>query len=125
LLVLITDAAGANAETVRLVTEITAHNDVLCLFVFDPLEEMLPDIGRVVVAEAGRQIEIQSSSAGLRSRFAAGFAQRRSAIEGFSRRHAIPMLPLSTERDTMAQLQEMLGRRLARKVEPAGLARAS
>jgi len=125
LLVLITDAAGANAETVRLVTEITAHNDVLCLFVFDPLEEMLPDIGRVVVAEAGRQIEIQSSSAGLRSRFAAGFAQRRSAIEGFSRRHAIPMLPLSTERDTMAQLQEMLGRRLARKAEPAGLARAS
>lgn len=114
LLTLITDAAGADAETVRLVTEITAHNDVLTVFVFDPLEAELPDISRVVVADAGRQIEVDSSARGLRRRFAASFAERREAIEGFSRRRAIPVVPLSTERDTADQFRELLGRRLAR-----------
>lgn len=124
LLVLITDAAGADAETVRLVTEVTAHNDVLCIFVFDPLEAALPNIGRVVVAEAGSQVEIDSASGRLRAGFAAGFAARREAVEGFSRRRAIPVLPLSTERDATAQLRELLGRRLERRAEPARLARA-
>ncbi|MCB4767401.1 DUF58 domain-containing protein [Ancylobacter sp. Lp-2] len=118
LLTLITDAAGADAETVRLVTEITAHNDVLTVFVFDPLEAELPDIGRTVVADAGRQIEIDSSASGLRRGFAASFAERREAIEGFSRRRAIPVLPLSTGRDTADQFRELLGRRLARTATP-------
>ncbi|GAB4066821.1 DUF58 domain-containing protein [Ancylobacter sonchi] len=124
LLTLITDAAGADAETVRLVTEITAHNDVLTVFVFDPLEAELPDIGRTVVADAGRQIEIDSASGSLRHRFAASFAERREAIEGFSRRRAIPVLPLSTGRDTADQFRELLGRRLARSVAPGPRARA-
>jgi uncharacterized protein (DUF58 family) len=125
LLTLITDAAGADAETVRLVTELTAHNDVLMVFVFDPLEAELPDIGRAVVAEAGRQIEIDSSARGLRAGFAAGFRERRAAIESFSRRRAIPVLPLSTERDTVEQFRELLGRRLAESAAPGRLARAA
>src|SRR5262249_34459830 len=100
--------------TTQLITQVTAHNDVLCIFVFDPLEATLPNIGRVVVAEADRQIEIKSSSVGLRDKFAAEFAERRSAIERFSRHRAIPVVPLSTERDATAQFREMLGRRLAK-----------
>lgn len=116
LLTLITDAAGADAETVRLVTQVTAHNDVLTIFVFDPLEAELPDIDRIVVAEANRQIEVDSSARDLRRRFATSFSDRRAALEGFSRRRAIPVLPLSTERDTADQLRELLGRRIARPV---------
>lgn len=118
LLVLISDAAGADAETVRLVTQVTAHNDLLMVFVFDSLEARLPEIGRTVVADAGQQIEIDSSSNSLQRRFAATFAQRREAIDGFSRRRAIPILPLSTERDPTAQFYELLGRRLAKAVPP-------
>jgi uncharacterized protein (DUF58 family) len=118
LLVLITDAAGADAETVRLVTQVTAHNDVLIVFVFDPLEADLPDIGRTVVADAGQKIEVDSSSNSLRTQFAATFAQRREAIDAFSRRRTIPVLPLSTERDPTQQFHELLGRRLAKSVQP-------
>lgn len=119
LLVLITDCAGADSETVRLVTQLTAHNDVLAVFVFDPLETSLPDIGRAVVADGdGRQLEIDSSAGSLRSKFATSFAQRREAIEGFSRRRAIPVLPLSTARDTAEQFRELLSRRLAKSVAP-------
>lgn len=120
LLTLITDAAGADAETVQLVTQITAHNDVLMVFIFDPLEAMLPDIGHVVVADADRQIEVETALKGLRTKFAASFAERRAAIESFSRRRAIPVLPLSTERDTTEQFRELLGRRMERSSAPSG-----
>ncbi|MCS0497757.1 DUF58 domain-containing protein [Ancylobacter sp. MQZ15Z-1] len=124
LLTLITDAAGADAETVRLVTQMMAHNDVLMIFVSDPLEASLPDIGRTVLAEGLRQIEIDSSARGLRGDFAATFAERRNAIDGFSKRRAIPVLPLTTGRDTADQLRELLGRRLTRSVSADHRARA-
>jgi uncharacterized protein (DUF58 family) len=114
LLTIISDAAGADAETVRLVTEITTHNDVLMVFVSDPLEAALPEVGRAVVAEADRRVEIDSTSRRLRREFSAAFAERRSAIEHFSRHRAIPVLPLSTARDTTEQFHELLGRRLAK-----------
>jgi uncharacterized protein (DUF58 family) len=114
LLTLITDAAGADPETVRLVTQVAAHNDVLIILVSDPLEEGLPDIGRIVAGDAGKQIEIDSSVRSLRAGFAAEFRQHREAVEGFSRRRAMPVLPLSTARDTVEQFHELLGRRMAR-----------
>jgi uncharacterized protein (DUF58 family) len=123
LLALITDAAGANAETEQLVTQVTAHNDVLAVFVSDPLEGRLPDIGRVVVCEAGTQIEIDSSARNLRAGFVAGFRQRREAVESFSRRRVMPVLPLSTARDTTEQFQELLGRRMAQSAAPNGARR--
>ena len=38
LVTIISDSFGADARTVELVTRITAHNDVLVVFVHDPLE---------------------------------------------------------------------------------------
>jgi uncharacterized protein (DUF58 family) len=114
LVCLITDAFGADGETVELVTRITAHNDALTVFTHDPLEAELPDIGRAVVAEAAAQLEIDTSAAGLRTRFASDFAARREAIEAFSRKRAIPVLPISTAEDVLGQFRELLGRRLAK-----------
>lgn len=116
LVCLITDAAGADEETVRLVTEITAHNDVLIAFVSDPLESELPDLGRVVAAEADRQIEIDLSRADLRARFTSAFATWRDRLERFSKRRTIPVLPISTDGDVTEQLRSLLGHRLDRRV---------
>ena len=115
LVVLVSDASGADARSVELVTRITAHNDFLIVFVHDPLEAELPAIGRAVVAEAGRQIEVDLSAAGLRRSFADDFAGRRERGARFSLHHAIPVLPLSTHRDVADQFRELLGRRLERR----------
>jgi uncharacterized protein (DUF58 family) len=115
----ITDAAGADAESVRLITGLTAHNDVLTIFVHDPLEAALPDIGRAVVAESGQQIEVDTSGSDLRRRFAGDFARRQEQVARFSRHHAIPVLPVSTDRDVSDQFRELLGRRLAHRAQAA------
>jgi uncharacterized protein (DUF58 family) len=114
LICLITDAFGADETTVELVTRMTSHNDVLTIFIHDPLEAALPDIGNVVMADAASQIEVDTSAHGLRTRFAADFLTRRDRIAAFSRDRAIPMLPISTEQDVVDQLRKLLGHRLAR-----------
>ena len=125
LVCVISDAYGADTETVRLVTRITAHNDVLAAFISDPLEAELPGLGRVIVGEGDSQIEIDSAATTLRSRFASSFEERRASLAGFSRRRTIPVLPIETGRDVSSQLRELLGQRLAHTRNGGGARAAS
>jgi uncharacterized protein (DUF58 family) len=111
LVCLISDGAGTDDETANLVTALTAHNDVVAVFVHDPLEESLPELGRVVLADGERRIEVNTGSRDLRECFGQAFAERRSRLGSFSRKRAIPVLPVSTDRDTAEQIRETLGRR--------------
>jgi len=113
LVCIISDAYGADDETRKLVTRIMAHNDVLAIFVSDPIEADLPALGRVIVGEGDNQIEIDSAATSLRHRFVQGFSERRAELRGFSRQRTIPVLPIETGRDVSAQLRELLGQRLA------------
>lgn len=115
LICLISDTAGADGETVRLVTRLTAHNDVLSVFVSDPLEAELPDIGRTVLADGRHQIEVDLSARELRRKFAAGYAERSANAARFSLQRAIPVLTVMADRDVLEQLREQLGRRLVRQ----------
>lgn len=113
LLVLISDAAGANEETRRLVSAIAAHNDVVAVFVHDALEAALPSLGRVIVAEGTDRLALDSSAARLQRGHAAQFADLEARIGTFARQRAIPVLPVRTDQDTAAQLRAALspGRR--------------
>jgi uncharacterized protein (DUF58 family) len=114
LVCLVSDGTGADAETARLATQLTQHNDMIDVFVHDPLEIELPDIGRTVVAEGDRQIEADLSAAGLRRRYAEGFAGRVERTGAFSLTRTIPVLPIRTDRDVAEQYRELIGRRQRR-----------
>jgi len=112
LVVLVSDGSGQSPETMKLATELAAHNDLIAIFIYDPLEADLPDIGRVVLAEGDRQIEVDLSAGDLRRRFASGFADWRARIEHIALQRAIPVLPIRTDRDPAQQLRALLGRRM-------------
>ncbi|MES2790476.1 MAG: DUF58 domain-containing protein [Planctomycetota bacterium] len=109
LVCLISDLAGADEETVRLMTRINAHNDVLVIFVFDPLETNLPNSGRLVVARGHERLDVDTSSASLRNQFQTDFQDRVARIKQLSLQRATPVLPLSTAEDTRSQLLDALG----------------
>jgi uncharacterized protein (DUF58 family) len=109
LVCLIGDGAGADAETVRLVTLLGSHNDVLVVFIYDPLEAQLPDAGRLVVAEGDLQLEVNTSDRRLRQRYNDEFEQRLARIRELSRQREIPVLPLSTAKGVAEQVRELLG----------------
>nr|WP_183505254.1 DUF58 domain-containing protein [Methylobacterium brachythecii] len=120
LVCLITDVTGENEETKRLVTRLTAHNDVLAIPISDPLEHALPDIGAAVFSGGDAQIEVDCASASLRDRYAQQRAAWRERLNALSRRRAIPTLPISTHRDVAQQLRELIGKRTATQLASVG-----
>jgi uncharacterized protein (DUF58 family) len=111
LVCLIGDATGADAESVRHITRLSAHNDVLVLFIYDPLEQALPDAGRLVMAEGELQLEVNTSDSSLRERYRTEFEQRLDRIRELSHQREIPVLPLSTAELVETQLRALLGAR--------------
>jgi uncharacterized protein (DUF58 family) len=111
LVVLITDTAGLDDKSRRHVTALTEHNDVIAVFIYDPLEEAMPRAGRLVFSDGERQVEFDSNERQLRERFAENFQQRMERMRDTSRRHEIPLLRVNTATPVEDQLREALGRR--------------
>ena len=109
LVTLITDAFGADQASERLVTLLSAHNDVLSVFIFDPLETQLPDSGRLVMAEGAVQLDVDTSDSDLRRRFHNTFEQRLTRIQTLSRQRSIPVLPIQTGAGVAEQVRTLLG----------------
>jgi uncharacterized protein (DUF58 family) len=109
LVCLIGDATGADAESVRHITLISAHNDALVVFIYDLLEGALPDAGQLVMVEGGLQLEVDTSDRGLRERYRAEFEQRLARMRELSRQREVPVLPLSTAEPVETQLRSLLG----------------
>lgn len=111
LICIISDAAGQNEESRDLLTRMAQHNDVLFVFVHDPLECDLPDSGPLVFADKSGQMEVNSSSRTLRERYRETFAQLRDAGRKFLLQRETPVLPLTTTESVATQLRTQLGRR--------------
>lgn len=105
----ISDGTGVNNETVRLVTQLTAHNDMLAGFVYDPLEETLPAGGRIVFAEEELQLEVDTSDKKFRRQFSDAFQDRLRWIKEMSRLRSIPVIPIHTGEGVPEQLRRALG----------------
>jgi uncharacterized protein (DUF58 family) len=108
LVVLISDANGADATTAQWVSRIGAHNDVIAIFVSDPLEAALPPLGMVVVAQGEARLSVDTGSAQLRQGHAEDFATRRDRIRSFGRHRAIPVLDVRTDADVATQIRMAL-----------------
>lgn len=112
LVCIISDAAGSDEESQRILTRIAQHNDVLFVFVHDPLEVDLPDAGPLIFGDGSGQIEVNTSSRVLRDRYRKTFAERRAQGRKFLMHRETPVIPLSTTEGVAEQLRRQLGRRL-------------
>jgi hypothetical protein len=111
LMVLITDGAGTDEETRRLVTRISDRNDVIIIFVYDPMEESLPDAGSLVMTDGKNQLEVNTGSRKLRDTYAENFVQRIDRLKALSRRYAIPILMVRSDLPVLDQVRDQLGHR--------------
>lgn len=109
LVCIVSDASGMNAESKRLITLLSAHNDVINAFVYDPLEKELPNAGKLTMAEGQNQLEVDTASKKVRQQFAAGFQQRLNRIQTISRGRSIPLLPIETSYPVAEQIRDLMG----------------
>ena len=109
LVCLIGDGAGIDAGTRKHVTRLTEHNDVLSVFIYDPLEQSMPEAGKLVFSDGLSQMEFNTGDQALRQAYADDFRMRIERMQATSRRHAIPLLPIHTVAPVLEQVRSQLG----------------
>jgi uncharacterized protein (DUF58 family) len=109
LVTVVSDGAGINSETRRYVTRLTAQNDVLFAFIYDPLEQALPDAGRLTFTDGQTQVELNTAERRLREAYRADFERRVQRMTDTSRQHSIPLLAVHTAAPVLDQVRGQLG----------------
>jgi len=112
LICVITDGAGENEETQRLMTRLGQHNDVLVGFIHDPLEVELPNAGPLIFSDGIRQMECDTGKRALREGYRDDFAKRRAEKRKYLLHRETPVVPISTTENVADQLRHHLGRAL-------------
>jgi uncharacterized protein (DUF58 family) len=101
----------------RALRALAARHDVLAVEVLDPRELALPDVGLLTLVdpESGSRLEVQTSDAGLRERYAAAATEQRAGIARSVRAAGADHLVLRTDRDWLFDLVAFVQRRRARR----------
>jgi len=115
LVAIISDFNGAGEETKNAVTRLAAHNDVIALFIYDPLEARLPSFGKVIVTQGEWQLEVDTGDARFREKFSDQFDSTLKTTRDLMLKRGIPVLPIHTAGGVREQFMELLGHRTARR----------
>jgi uncharacterized protein (DUF58 family) len=94
----------------RALGALSARHDVLAVEVVDPRESELPDAGQLTLVdpETGARMDVDTTSASLRRRFAAAELARRDALKSELRRVRARHVELATDADWLRALGRSL-----------------
>jgi uncharacterized protein (DUF58 family) len=111
LIVILSDFQDLSRSAQSYLSSIARHNEVLAVFINDPVERELPPPGRYRLVAGAAELAIDTHVKTARRDYANAFERRRQALETFCQRYGIHLLPLSTEDDPVSALQTALGKR--------------
>jgi len=100
---------GADAE--RHLHELAGHCDLLLVHVYDAVEAELPPPGRYRIESAGRSFTIETGNEAVRRRYHEHFAERRSVLQGLSRRPGIRVVDCPTDAEPRSVLAQQFRQR--------------
>ncbi|MGI9202524.1 MAG: DUF58 domain-containing protein [Woeseiaceae bacterium] len=112
LVIIVSDFIGFSRAAQSYLTGIARHNEVLAVFLSDPLERRLPPPGRYRLVSHDEEMAIDTFARGARSDYRNAFEERTHALDTYCHRYGIHLLPLSTDDDPVQLLQKALGRRI-------------
>lgn len=95
--------------------QLRRHNDVILVWVTDPLERELPSVGQVLVSDGFSERPLPTSDSAFRSRFGDAFADERRQFEEFTSSARAIGFELSSEDDVVERLRTVLGRSVGGK----------
>jgi uncharacterized protein (DUF58 family) len=107
---------------------LSRRHELLAVWLQDPREEHIPDIGPVVFqdAETGEQVYVETGNRGFRQRFRSLVEERRTRIERTFARHGIDVLTLSTDGDLIQDVARFAAiRKQAKRRQAGALQRAA
>jgi uncharacterized protein (DUF58 family) len=111
LVVVISDFIGLSRTAQAYLAGVARHNEVLAVFVSDPLEHDLPPPGRYRLVSRDAELAIDTYARTARKDYEHAFEERKQNLEAFCQRYGIHLLALSTQEDPVESLQTALGKR--------------
>jgi uncharacterized protein (DUF58 family) len=111
LVVILSDFVGFSRNAQAYLSSVARHNEVLAVFMNDPLERELPPPGRYRLVANDDELAIDTFSKAARSDYKNAFAERSHELEAFCRMYGVHLMPMSTADDPVSLLQTALGRR--------------
>ena len=111
LVVILSDFLGFSRAAQSYLSSVARHNEVLALFLNDPLEQQLPPPGRYRLVSQDKELAIDTNAKTARKDYHDAFETRRLELEAFCQRYGVHLMPLSTEDDPITALQTALGKR--------------
>jgi uncharacterized protein (DUF58 family) len=110
LICIVSDFAGAGERTLQLMRQLSAHNDVIALQVYDPLALKLPDNGRLLVTQGELQVELAIEKRNVHQPLGDFLSGRLKDVATLLRRSQVPLMMISTAEEAHAQLRAELGK---------------
>jgi len=111
LVVILSDFLGFSRAAQSYLSSVARHNEVLAVFLNDPLERKLPPPGRYRLVSGDDELAIDTVAKSARRDYRHAFAQRSEELEAFCHRYGVHLMSMSTEDDPVTMLQSALGRR--------------
>jgi len=111
LVVVISDFVGFSRAAQAYLAGVARHNEVLAVFVSDPLEHDLPPPGRYRLVSNDAELAIDTYARTARHDYEAAFEERQHSLEKFCQLYGIHLLAMSTEDDPVVCMQTALGKR--------------
>ena len=111
LVVILSDFAGFGRAAQSYLSSVARHNEVLAVFLSDPVERNLPPPGRYRLVANDEELAIDTGASRARDDYHAAFEQRVQALDTFCQRYRVHLMPMSTDDDPVSTLQAALGRR--------------
>lgn len=108
---------GAGRDTLQEIGLTNARHDLVCLHLHDPRESALPPAGLLTIedSETGELLELDSTRAAVREKFAATNADRLAELDRAFRRAGIDTLRFSTSETFAQTLQHFFETRRGRR----------
>lgn len=111
LVVVISDFIGFSRAAQSYLSSVASHNEVLAVFMNDPLERHLPPPGRYRIVSPSDDLAIDTYAAAARRDYEHEFTERAHKLETFCQRYGVHLMPMSTDDEPVSTLQTALGRR--------------
>jgi uncharacterized protein (DUF58 family) len=110
LICIVSDFAGAGERTLQLMRQLSAHNDVIALQVYDPLAMKLPNNGRLLVTQGELQVELAIEKRNVHQPLGDFLSGRLQDVATLLRRSQVPLMMFSTAEEAHPQLRAELGK---------------
>jgi len=107
-LYIISDFATLNERALQYLYQLSRHNNVICVFVSDPLEEVLPVPGFYSITDGRRKGALNTFNGKIRERYKEQFQERMTAITDELDNLQIPLLRLKTNQLVVEQIRKWI-----------------